>query len=248
MRFHILYSVCKQIPKQSTSKQYRLFCSATTPKYSSVVKIHSALDLGCIDYSKSWAWQHVFLSRRLALRRRDQPILVGEEDSDCILLLEHTPVYTLGRGSDENHLTFLRDDSSEAHEIRSKLSRKVRGPGSARLSIDRQVDNLVIAELPMNQAVDRLCQLAGTPVIAPNNVPIYRVERGGEVTFHGPCQLVVYPLLDLRRPPYQQDLHWYLRMIEEVIIQTLQHYNIESVRDEENTGNINKAVGYVPLF
>jgi lipoate-protein ligase B len=161
-----------------------------------------------------------------------------DSDSDCILLLEHAPVYTLGRGSDENYLTFLKD---EADEIRNKLSWKARGPGSARLSIDRQVDNAVIAELPMNQAVDRLCQLGGTPVIAPNNVPIYQVERGGEVTFQGPCQLVVYPLLDLRRPPYQQDLHWYLRMVEEVVIQTLQHYNIESVRDEENTGNMKRA-------
>jgi len=72
--------------------------------------------------------------------------------------------------------------------------------------------------------------------MAPNGVPIYRVERGGEVTFHGPGQLVVYPLLDLKRVPLKQDLHWYLRMVEEVVILTLQHYDIDACRDEVNTG------------
>ena len=61
-----------------------------------------------------------------------------------------------------------------------------------------------------------------------------------EVTFHGPSQLVVYPMFDLKHgpnsPSYKADLHWYLRMIEEVIIQTLSHYNIDGNRDEINTG------------
>ena len=73
-------------------------------------------------------------------------------------------------------------------------------------------------------------------IVAPNGVPIYRVDRGGEVTFHGPSQLMVYPNFDLRKPPFQQDLHWYLRMVEEVVIETLAHYDIESQRDEINTG------------
>ena len=45
---------------------------------------------------------------------------------------------------------------------------------------------------------------------------IHRIERGGEVTYHCPQQLVGYPILNLRY--YQQDLHWYLRQLEEVII------------------------------
>ena len=73
-------------------------------------------------------------------------------------------------------------------------------------------------------------------VIAPNGAPIYRIERGGEVTYHGPGQLVCYPLLDLTNDPYKQDLHWYLHSIEEVIIQTLQEYDIQGVRDDINTG------------
>ena len=69
---------------------------------------------------------------------------------------------------------------------------------------------------------------------------IYFANCCTAVTFHGPSQLVVYPMLDLkdggRSGAYQADLHWYLRMIEEVIIQTLKHYGIDGNRDEINTG------------
>lgn len=203
-----------------------------------VVKVYSALDMGCLDYYKSWAWQHVLLSRRLALRRRQEALgnFDPSLDSDCVLLLEHSPVYTLGRGADDCHLTFLKDhdDVEYREESQRKLSRKARGPGTARLAVDRSSDDPCM-DLSLEEAVNRLAQLA-SPVLAPNGVPIYRVERGGEVTFHGPSQLVVYPLLDLQRPPMMKDLHWYLRMVEEIVIQTLQHYDIEGIRDEENTG------------
>jgi lipoyl(octanoyl) transferase len=96
------------------------------------------------------------------------------------------------------------------------------------------MDNNLLTR-PAAEAVDILAS-ASVPVMTPNGVPIYRVERGGEVTFHGPGQLVVYPLLDLRRSPYKQDLHWYLRMVEEVVIQTLSAYDIEGYRDKINTG------------
>ena len=49
--------------------------------------------------------------------------------------------------------------------------------------------------------------------------PLFRTERGGEVTGHSPGQLVAYPLLNLRN--HQQDLHWYLRSLEEVIIRSV---------------------------
>jgi lipoyl(octanoyl) transferase len=48
---------------------------------------------------------------------------------------------------------------------------------------------------------------------------LYRVERGGEVTYHCPGQIIAYPILNLQY--YQQDLHWYLRQLEEVVIQVL---------------------------
>ncbi|WP_373538433.1 lipoyl(octanoyl) transferase LipB [Chamaesiphon sp.] len=63
---------------------------------------------------------------------------------------------------------------------------------------------------------------------------LYRVERGGEVTYHCPGQIVAYPLLNLRY--YQQDLHWYLRQLEEVIIQILDLHNLTGERIDGLTG------------
>ncbi|MDT9207898.1 MAG: lipoyl(octanoyl) transferase LipB [Limnospira maxima] len=63
---------------------------------------------------------------------------------------------------------------------------------------------------------------------------LYRVERGGEVTYHCPGQLVGYPILNLRR--YQMDLHWYLRQLEEVLIRTIRVWGIEAQRVEGLTG------------
>lgn len=63
---------------------------------------------------------------------------------------------------------------------------------------------------------------------------IYQVERGGEVTYHAPGQLVGYPILNLRY--YRQDLHWYLRQLEEVIIQVLAMYGLKGDRISGLTG------------
>ncbi len=63
---------------------------------------------------------------------------------------------------------------------------------------------------------------------------IHRVERGGEVTYHCPGQLVGYPILNLRY--YQQDLHWYLRQLEEVLIQLLAVYGLKGDRVPGMTG------------
>jgi lipoyl(octanoyl) transferase len=63
---------------------------------------------------------------------------------------------------------------------------------------------------------------------------LHRVERGGEVTYHCLGQLVGYPILNLRR--YRQDLHWYLRQLEEVIMQTLACYGLRGERIEGLTG------------
>jgi lipoate-protein ligase B len=57
---------------------------------------------------------------------------------------------------------------------------------------------------------------SSTPVKA---IPVVRMDRGGEVTYHGPGQLVAYPVLDLRS--YKQDIHWYVRALEEAVIVAL---------------------------
>lgn len=63
---------------------------------------------------------------------------------------------------------------------------------------------------------------------------IQRIERGGEVTYHCPGQLVGYPIINLRY--YQQDLHWYLRQLEAVIINTVANYGLSAYRVPDFTG------------
>lgn len=67
-----------------------------------------------------------------------------------------------------------------------------------------------------------------------SSVPVYRTERGGEVTYHCPGQLVGYPILNLRY--YQCDLHWYLRQLETVLIRTLAEYGLAAQREPGLTG------------
>jgi lipoyl(octanoyl) transferase len=66
------------------------------------------------------------------------------------------------------------------------------------------------------------------------NWEVHRVERGGEVTYHCPGQIVGYPILNLRY--YQQDLHWYLRQLEEVLIRVLGVYGLKGERISGLTG------------
>jgi len=123
---------------------------------------------GLVPYEIAWEWQQQWVAER-CLEERSHP--------DIFLLLEHLPVYTLGRGSS---LDFLKFD------------------------------------------------VANPPY------PVARIERGGEVTHHCPGQLVGYPILNLRY--YQQDLHWYLRQLEEVLIRVLAAYQLQGERIPGLTG------------
>ena len=77
---------------------------------------------------------------------------------------------------------------------------------------------------------------AGKPehVLAPGDIPVLHVDRGGQVTYHGPGQLVLYPLLDLRR--LKVGVKEYVCKIEQAIIDTLADWNIEAVRREGAPG------------
>ena len=99
----------------------------------------------------------------------------GESDNQ-LLLLEHEPVYTMGRN---------RDDTSLGEEI-----------------------------------------------LLPH--PVHRTNRGGQATYHGPGQLVGYPVLDLQL--FGRDLHEYLRFLEEVLIELLAVHGIQGERVEGKTG------------
>lgn len=71
-------------------------------------------------------------------------------------------------------------------------------------------------------------------VVHPEGVDVVEVERGGDVTYHGPGQLVGYPILDLTG--YRRDLHWYLRTLEQALIDALAGLEVPAERRAGYTG------------
>ena len=127
-------------------------------------------DLGRRSYGEVLELQRNLCRRRIA----------GEISEDLLLLVEHEPVVTLGRGTRAQSLP------------------------------------LPPAELERR------------------GIPVYEVERGGDVTFHGPGQLVGYPILNLRE--HQEDLHWYLRSLEAALIGGLDTLGISAATNPGLTG------------
>src|SRR5215831_6471676 len=72
-------------------------------------------------------------------------------------------------------------------------------------------------------------------VLAPQEVPVYQTSRGGDVTYHGPGQLVVYPIIDLRSK-LRKDVHRYLRNLEMTAIRTLDDFGLAAERKPPYTG------------
>lgn len=128
------------------------------------------IDLGRRGYLETLA-----LQRTLRLER-----LSGNAPHDMLLLVEHEPVYTMGRGTRES-------------------------------------------SLPLSPA---LLEARGATVV--------EVERGGDVTWHGPGQLVGYPILDLQQ--HRPDLHWYLRTIESALIASLGTVGVPAETNPGHTG------------
>jgi len=129
--------------------------------------------LGRMDYKEALAMQESLVQERC--RVMDDPSFKSDA-SDILLLLEHEPVYTMGRTPDRSS---LRD-----------------------------------------------------PVQLPH--PVVSINRGGQATYHGPGQLVGYPILDLKK--YGCDLHRYLRAMEEILIETLLETGVSAQRREGLTG------------
>ena len=71
-------------------------------------------------------------------------------------------------------------------------------------------------------------------VLEPQGVEVFEIERGGDVTLHGPGQLVGYPILDLTG--HKRDLHWYLRTLEQALIEALARLAIPAERNPGYTG------------
>jgi lipoyl(octanoyl) transferase len=142
-----------------------------------------------IDFETAWDWQKTCLNQQLQRLSADAERSDSSPESssqflppdnnpttstdttagvDTIYMLQHSPVYTLGTGSDESFVLAALNNSNDQANAKAKV------------------------------------------------VPTIRMDRGGEVTYHGPGQLVIYPILDLRA--YKQDIHWYMRALEEAVL------------------------------
>jgi lipoyl(octanoyl) transferase len=93
-------------------------------------------------------------------------------------------------------------------------------------------DVLLLLEHPPVVTLGRNAHAAN--LLQPAGIDVFEVERGGDVTFHGPGQLVGYPILDLHA--YKQDLHWYLRTLEQALIEALGVLGIPAERNPGFTG------------
>jgi lipoate-protein ligase B len=94
-------------------------------------------------------------------------------------------------------------------------------------------DALVVVEHPHVITLGRARAAAGN-VLAAGEVEVVEIERGGDVTYHGPGQLVVYPIVELREP--ERDLHRYLRNLEEAMIATCAAFGVAAGREAGKTG------------
>jgi lipoate-protein ligase B len=113
-----------------------------------------------------------------------------------------------------------------------------RGVARARISGEIAEDVLLLVEHPPVVTLGRSSKqknlLASPELLAGRGVELFEVERGGDITFHGPGQLVGYPIIDLKR--HKQDLHWYLRRVEEALIRSLVPFGIVGERSAGFTG------------
>ena len=119
----------------------------------------------------------------------------------------------------------------EALELQRDLARR-------RIAGEIEEDILLLLEHPPVVTLGRTAK-ASNVVSSPDalrarGVEVHEVERGGDVTFHGPGQLVGYPIFDLKR--HRRDLHWYLRQVEEALIVALANVGIEAERHAGYTG------------
>ncbi len=113
-----------------------------------------------------------------------------------------------------------------------------RRAAKARITGALAQDALLLVEHPPVVTLGRSSKekhlLASPELLAAGGVELFEVERGGDVTFHGPGQLVGYPIIDLKR--HKKDLHWYLRQVEEALIVALGELGIVAGREAGLTG------------
>lgn len=86
----------------------------------------------------------------------------------------------------------------------------------------------------LGKAADRKNLVGSDEYLRENQISVYDIDRGGDITYHGPGQVVGYPIIDLKN--WKQDSHFYLRNLEEVIIKTCADYGLQTGRIEGYTG------------
>ena len=121
---------------------------------------------------------------------------------DYLVCLEHKAVYTLGRSSKPSDLLFGKEHTERQSQ-----------------NVNQSSGNTISG---IFDDARKAAALFGAD--------LHEIERGGKVTYHGPGQLVVYPMLHLREPFFKPDLHLYVHKIEEVIIKALAHFGISAER------------------
>jgi lipoyl(octanoyl) transferase len=113
-----------------------------------------------------------------------------------------------------------------------------RAAAHARISQALPDDVLLLVEHPAVVTLGRGTKpghlVASEGQLRARGVELFEVERGGDITFHGPGQLVGYPIIDLKQ--HRQDLHWYLRQVEEAIIQAMASLGLPCERNHGYTG------------
>jgi lipoyl(octanoyl) transferase len=113
-----------------------------------------------------------------------------------------------------------------------------RAVAMARIGGDIEEDVLLLVEHPPVVTLGRATRagnlLASPELLATRGVELFEVDRGGDVTFHGPGQLVGYPIVDLKR--HRRDLHWYLRQLEAALIHAVAPFGIAGERSVGQTG------------
>jgi len=99
-------------------------------------------------------------------------------------------------------------------------------------------DTLLLLEHPNTYTLGKIADksnLIGSGIfLKENNFSVYNIDRGGDITYHGPGQIVGYPIIDLGN--WKKDTHLYLRNLEEVIIKTCAEYGLNAGRKSGFTG------------
>lgn len=173
---------------------------------------HMKKSLSVLKVSKPVSYLESFWYQR-SLRNQ---LIEKPHESDKLLILQHTPVYTLGRRSKVKDLLFLKDISISSNDIFNLSKINISKSTSHQIKIlnDTFNDELRYKKIPFE---------------------VYRVDRGGEITFHCPGQVVFYLVFNLEN--HKKDLHWFLRRIENLIINILRDkFNLDPVLHDKYTG------------